>query len=238
MALSNSVTLAQTTLPDKPEVVLVTGGTFIMGSTVEEYATPHPVTLNSYSIGRYPVTVGQYKKYCTANGISMLDEPSWDWNDNQPIVKVNYNDAVAYCNWLGEQYGGDWRLPTEAEWEFAARRGNKSQNFTYSGSNDLDEVAWNSGNADGKNQRVGTKKANELGIFDMSGNVWEWCKDCYGDYSNAAQINPKGATSGAYRVMRGGSCEYSAAYCHVAYRFFNGLSNRDKDVGFRVVLAQ
>lgn len=209
-----------------------------MGSIVEEDATPHTVTLSSYSIGKYPVTLGQYKKYCTSTGISMPDEPSWGWNDKQPIVKVNYNDAVAYCNWLGEQYGGDWSLPTEAQWEFAARGGNNSQNFNYSGSDDLDEVAWNSDNTGSKTQTVGRKKANELGIYDMSGNVWERCKDWYSEYSNAPQTNPKGLTSGAYRVMRGGSWEYSAAYCHVDYRFFNAPSNRDKDVGFRVVLSQ
>ncbi len=235
MALSSSITPSETTLPDKPEVVLVTGGTFTMGNSVDEDATPHDVTLSSYSIGKYPVTVGQYKKYCTATGISMPDEPNWGWNDKQPIVKVNYNDAVAYCNWLGEQYGGDWSLPSEAQWEFAARGGNKSQNFNYSGSNDLDEVGCY---ADSKTQNVGRKKANELAIFDMCGNMWEWCKDWYGEYSSATQINPKGAASGAYRVMRGGSWEYSAAYCRVSYRFFNGPSNRDNDVGFRVVVSK
>jgi formylglycine-generating enzyme required for sulfatase activity len=151
---------------------------------------------------------------------------------------VNYNDAVAYCNWLGETYNGDWRLPTEAQWEFAARGGNKSNGYTYSGSDDLDEVAWYADNAGGKTQTVGRKKANELGIFDMSGNVWEWCKDWYGDYSNAAQTNPKGATSGTGRVLRGGSWIRSAADCRVANRDDDDPSHRIGIYGFRVVLSQ
>ena len=141
-----------------------------MGSTVEKDETPHQVTLSSYSIGKYEVTVGQYKAYCTATGTPMPDAPQWGWNDKHPMVNVNYNDAVAYCNWLGEEYGGDWRLPTEAQWEFAAKGGNNSKGYTLSGGNDLDELAWYANNAGGKTQSVGLKKPNELGIYDMSGN--------------------------------------------------------------------
>jgi formylglycine-generating enzyme required for sulfatase activity len=230
---------AQTTpLPAKPEVVLVQGGTFTMGSTIEEDETPHSVTLSSYSIGKYPVTVGQYKKYCTATGTAMPEAPYWGWNDKHPIVNVNYNDAVAYCNWLGKTYGGDWRLPTEAQWEFAARGGNKSRHYTYSGSNDLDAVGWYADNAGSKIHAVATKNTNELGIYDMSGNVWEWCKEWYGNYSAAAQTNPKGATSGSYRVLRGGSWCYSAATCRVANRINFDPSYRNDYNGFRVVLSQ
>jgi formylglycine-generating enzyme required for sulfatase activity len=237
-AITSLIAQAQTTIPDKPEVILVAGGTFTMGSSVEKDETPHSVTLSSYSIGKYPVTVGQYKKYCTATGTAMPAAPSWGWNDKHPIVNVNYNDAVAYCNWLGETYNGDWRLPTEAQWEFAARGGNKSNGYTYSGSDDLDEIAWYADNAGGKTQTVGRKKANELGMYDMIGNVWEWCKDWYGDYSSAAQTNPKGATSGTYRVLRGGSWSRSATYCRVAYRYYFDPSSRISNCGFRVVLSQ
>jgi sulfatase modifying factor 1 len=234
-----SNTFAQTTIPDKPEVILVKGGTFTMGSSVETDETPHTVTLSSYSIGKYPVTVGQYKKYCTATGTAMPEAPSWGWNDKHPMVMVNYDDGVAYCNWLGKTYGGDWRLPTEAQWEFAARGGTKSNKYTYSGSDDLDEVGWYADNAGGKTQTVGRKKANELGIYDMSGNVWEWCKDWYGDYSTTAQTNPKGATSGSSRVMRGGSWDDSASYCRVSYRnFIDPAYHSDFIFGFRVVLSQ
>jgi len=227
-----------TTLPDKPEVVTVEGGTFTMGSSVETDETPHTVTLSSYSIGKYPVTVGQYKKYCTATGTAMPEAPSWGWKDKHPMVNVNYNDAVAYCNWLGETYGGDWRLPTEAQWEFAARGGTKSNKYTYSGSDDLDEVGWYADNAGGKTQTVGRKKANELGIYDMSGNVWEWCKDWYGDYSATAQTNPKGATTGSYRVLRGSGWDDSASACRVATRNFGDPAGRNGSRGFRVLLSQ
>ena len=227
-----------TTLPDKPEVVLVQGGTFTMGSSVEKDETPHTVTLSSYSIGKYPVTVGQYKKYCTATGTAMPQAPSWGWNDKHPMVMVNYDDAVAYCNWLGETYGGDWRLPTEAQWEFAARGGTKSNKYTYSGSDDLDEVGWYDDNAGGKTQTVGRKNRNELGIYDMSGNVYEWCKDWYGDYSATTQTNPKGATSGSSRLLRGGSWAYSATICRVANRYYVDPAYRDITYGFRVVLSQ
>lgn len=229
---------AQTTIPDKPEVVLVTGGTFTMGSSVEKDETPHTVTLSSYSIGKYPVTVGQYKKYCTATGTAMPEAPSWGWNDKHPMVNVNYKDAVAYCNWLSETYGGDWRLPTEAEWEFAARGGNKSNGYTYSGSNDLDEVGWYGNNAGSKTHAVATKNPNELGIYDMSGNVWEWCKDLYGTYSSATETSPKGATNGSNRVLRGGSWYFAASACRVANRSGIDPSFRNVASGFRMVLSQ
>jgi sulfatase modifying factor 1 len=229
---------AQSTIADKPEVVLVQGGTFTMGSNVEDNETPHSVSLGTFSIGKYPVTVEQYKKYCTATATAMPQAPSFGWNDKHPMVNINYNDAVAYCNWLGKTYGGDWRLPTEAQWEFAARGGTKSNKYTYSGSDDLDEVAWYAVNAGGTTQTVGRKKPNELGIYDMSGNVWEWCEDWYGDYSAIAQTNPTGATSGSFRVMRGGSWLSSATRCRVAYRYNYHPVYRYYIDGFRVVLSQ
>ena len=200
--------------------------------------TPHSVTLSSFSIGKYPVTVGQYKKYCTATGTAMPEAPIWGWNDKHPMVMVNYNDAVTYCNWLGETYSGDWRLPTEAQWEFAARGGTKSNNYTYSGSNDLDEVGWFADNTGYKIQTIGRKKPNELGIYDMSGNVWEWCKDWYGYYSATAQTNPKGATSSSIRVLRGGSSLETATNCRVAFRNDYDPAIRYAMFSFRVVLSQ
>ena len=209
-----------------------------MGSTVEEIETPHSVTVSSFSIGKYEVTVGQYKAYCAATGTAMPYAPEWGWNDKHPMVNISYNEAVAYCNWLGEEYGGDWRLPTEAEWEFAARGGNNSKGYTYSGGNDLDELAWYADNAGGKTQTAGRKKSNELGIYDMSGNVWERCKDWYGDYSSSAQSNPKGPSSGSRRVLRGGSCGNAATDCRVANRTYCSPGNRYDDSGFRVLFSQ
>jgi formylglycine-generating enzyme required for sulfatase activity len=222
----------------KPIMILVEGGTFTMGSTVEKDETPHSVTLSSFKMGKYEVTVGQYKKYCTDTGTAMPETPSWGWVDSHPIVNVNYNDAIAYCNWLGDEYGGDWSLPTEAQWEYAVRGGNKSNNYTYGGSNELDEVAWYKENAGEKTQTVGRKKPNELGIYDMSGNAYEWCKDLYGGYSAIAQTNPKGAKSGYSRVLRGGGWSRTASGCHVTYRACNDPAYRCDNYGFRVVLSQ
>jgi len=221
-----------TTLPDKPEVILVQGGTFTMGSSVEEDEKPHLQKLESYSIGKYPVTVGQYKKYCTATGTAMPVSPFYGWNDKSPIVNVNYYDAVAYCRWLGKQYGGDWRFPTEAQWEFAARGGNESKGYTYSGGNDLEEVAWYRQNSGYKSHTVGLKKPNELGIYDMSGNVSEWCKNWYGEY------NPKFTSHDPFIVIRGGSWFDSATSCRVACRDYFDPSYSNERHGFRVVLSQ
>ena len=229
-----------TIIPDKPEVILVSGGTFNMGSNNggDDGKPVHSVTLSSYSIGKYPVTVGQYKKFCSATDRKMPKTPLWGWNDKHPMVMVNYDDAVSYCNWFGETYGGDWRLPTEAEWEYAARGGNKSSSYEYSGSNDIDRVGWYAGNAGGQTQSVGKKTPNELGIYDMSGNVWEWCKDWYGPYTSAAQTNPKGAASGSYRVLRGGGWFFASTRCRVAHRDYSGPGYRLDCYGFRVVLSQ
>lgn len=229
----NSTSSGQNTFPDKPEVVLLTGGTFIMGRTDMLDAAPHSVTLKSYSVGKYEVTVGQYKKYCTATGHSMPKVPSWGWNEKHPIVNVNYDDAVKYCKWLSETYAEDWQLPTEAQWEFAAKDGTKSQGYFYSGCNNLDEV----GCYDSDEPRTGgQKKANELGIYDMSGNVFEWCKDWFGPYTGSIQTNPQGATSGSARAIRGGSFYGHAAYCPIARRNFRHFTELHEIIGFRVVL--
>lgn len=229
------------TIPDKPEVVFVEGGTFTMGDGSDSDNPAHTVTLSSYSIGKYPVTVGQYKKFCDATGRSMPEKtPAWGWQDKHPMVYVTYNDAVAYCNWLGEEYGGDWRLPTEAEWEYAARGGNKKERYTYSGGNDLDRVGWYADNAGGQTNSVGRKSPNGLGIYDLSGNVYEWCRDWYDQdyYFNSPQSNPRGSTSGSFRIVRGGSWNNSAASCRVAIRTDFLPSASYKITGFRVVLPQ
>ena len=233
---------APANIPDKPEMIQVEGGIFNMGSNQESDEKPvHQVRLSSFKISKYPVTVGQYKAFVAATGRSMPDEtPKWGWQDKHPMVYVNYNDAVAYCNWLGEKYGGDWRLPTEAQWEYAARGGQKSRGYTYAGGNDLWDVAWFEDNAGGQTQAVGRKKANELGIHDMSGNVWEWCRDWYdGDYyANSPSSNPRGPSSGANRVLRGGGWFNSAASGRVANRINYAPSYRTSNRGFRVVLSQ
>lgn len=223
-----------------PEMVTVKGGTFTMGDTEMEAEidakTTHQVTLKTFKIAKKETTVAQWKTFCIATGRIMPEAPSWGWVDSHPIVRVNHDDAIAYCKWLGEEYGGGWRLPTEAEWEFAARGGNKSSGYKYSGSNNLDEVAWY---VVDKTQSVGTKKANELGIFDMSGNVSEWCQDWYFlTYGSYPKRNPKGPIFGTYRIVRGGSFMNLSKYCRVAYRNATAPTSGYNDCGFRVVLSQ
>ena len=232
-------TNAQTTTP-KPVMIAIAGGTFTMGSNSgESNEKPiHSVTVNSFSIGKYEVTVAEYKSFCEAAGRTMPEAPSWGWNDKHPMVSVSFDDANAYCNWLSEATCKNYRLPTEAEWEYAARGGSRSSGYSYAGSDDLDEVGWSSDNAGGQTQACGRKKANELGLYDMSGNVWEWCNDWYGDYISSPATNPKGPTSGSSRVLRGGSWNYAAARCLVADRTGDTPSARFDFNGFRVVSPQ
>lgn len=223
-----------------PEMITVEGGSFTMGGTESDEKPTHTVTISSFSMGKYEVTVAEYKAFCSAAGRTMPTAPTWGWNDKHPMVYVSFDDANAYCNWLSETTGKNYRLPTEAEWEYAARGGNKSRGYMYAGSDDLDEAGWSSDNAGGQTQACGRKKANELGLYDMSGNVWEWCKDWYSDsyYSNSPSTNPKGPSFGSYRVLRGGSWDYRAANCRVANRSLNSPGHRRNDIGFRVVVPQ
>jgi formylglycine-generating enzyme required for sulfatase activity len=207
------------------EMVFVEGGTFWMGAQSADPNAPnydtkadddespvHQVTLSDYCIGKYPVTQAQWKAVMGSN-------PSYSKGDNLPVETVSWNDVQDFICELNRQTGKNYRLPTEAEWEFAARGGNSSRGYKYSGSNDVGSVAWYDENSGNKTHLVGTKQASELGIYDMSGNVWEWCNDWYGSYSRNSQTNPKGASSGSYRVFRGGSWSNYARYVRVSYRY-------------------
>jgi formylglycine-generating enzyme required for sulfatase activity len=163
---------------------------------------------------------------------------SYGLGNYYPAYYVSYNDIVnIFLPRLNKITGGDYRLPTEAEWEYAARGGNKSQGYKYSGSNTIGDVAWYYDNSGSKTHAVGTKQANELGIYDMSGNVYEWCSDWYGAdyYSSSRQTNPMGPSSGSYRVIRGGSWCNRARYCRVSIRGSNFPSIRYDLIGFRLV---
>ena len=152
----------------------------------------------------------------------------------KPVENVNWEDCQTFIKKLNQLTGKKFRLPTEAEWEFAARGGVKSKGYKYSGSNTLGTVAWFDDNAGRSTHDVKTKRPNELGLYDMTGNVWEWCSDWNGDYSSSSQTNPRGASSGSHRVNRGGSWFNYARYCRVSYRNFNTPALRNYDLGLRL----
>lgn len=206
-----------------------------MGSDEYENEKPiHTVEISSFRIGKYPVTFEEYDAYCQATGAKKPDGMG-QGKGRHPVVNVSWEDAQNYCLWLSEKTGKTYRLPTEAEWEFAARGGTLSQGFLYAGGNDISEVAWYTKNSGYETHSVGGKKANELGLHDMSGNVWEWCSDWYGDYPAGAQTNPTGPASGSYRVYRGGCAWFDAVDCRPAHRGRSTPTLRRDYLGFRLV---
>ena len=159
--------------------------------------------------------------------------------DNYPMYYISWNDCKEFISKLNALTGKNFRMPTEAEWEYAARGGSKSRGYKYSGSNRLGDVAWYYDNSDLKTHEVGTKSPNELGLYDMNGNVWEWCSDWYGDYSSASQTNPKGPDSGTNRVYRGGSLCDDASICRCSgHRSDSDPGNRFSTLGLRLCLFE
>ncbi len=220
------------------EMVYVEGGTFMMGATAEQgddayddENPTHQVTLSDYAICKFEVTQALWMAV-------MGNNPSYFKGDNRPVERVSWNDCQEFIKKLNGLTGKSFRLPTEAEWEYAARGGNKSKGYKYSGSNDIDEVAWYDGNSGSQPHPVGTKKPNELGIYDMSGNVLEWCNDWYGDYTLTPANNPTGPSSGSLRVIRGGCWVNDAWDCRVSFRYRFYPDDRDYFMGFRLVLPQ
>ena len=167
----------------------------------------------------------------------MGNNPSYFKGDNLPVENVSWDDCKKFISKLNSLTGQNFRLPTEAEWEFAARGGNNSNRYQYSGSNELGDVAWYDGNCGYKTHVVATKQPNELGLYDMSGNVWEWCSDCFGNYSSSSLTNPTGPNSGYSRVCRGGSWLKDAWYCRSSLRFNYGHDRSHSDLGLRLVLV-
>ena len=168
----------------------------------------------------------------------MGSNPSEYKGDNLPVETVSWNDCQEFISKLNSMTGRKFRLPTEAEWEYSARGGKKSRSYQYSGSSNITDVAWYDGNSGSKPHPVGTKQANELGIYDMSGNVYEWCSDWYGSYSSSSQTNPTGADSGSKRVYRGGSWYEYAWSCRLSNRYFNTPDFRIDDLGLRLALSE
>ena len=216
------------------DMVYVKGGTFTMGATAEQgsdaYSNEkptHSVTVSDFYIGKYEVTQAQWRAVMGKN-------PSYFSGDNNPVEYVSWKDIQKFLKKLNAKTGKKFRLPTEAEWEYAARGGNQSKGYKYSGSNSIGDVAWYTDNSSRKTHPVGQKTPNELGIYDMSGNVWEWCQDWYGSYSSSSQTNPTGPSGGSYRVLRGGSWHDYAGYCRVSYRNFSTPDYRNFSYGFRL----
>ena len=218
-------------------MIPVSGGTFSMGATSEmtepysDEKPTHQVTLSSYYIGETEVTQALWKAVMGSN-------PSYFKGDNLPVETVSWDDCQTFIRKLNGLTGRHFRLPTEAEWEFAARGGNQSRHTQYSGSDNIDEVAWYYGNSGNKTHPVKTKQPNELGIYDMTGNVWEWCQDWYGDYSSYAQTNPTGASSGSYRVDRGGSWRGDPWNCRSSGRYYDAPDGEYRSHGLRLVLSE
>ncbi len=240
-----------TTIVEIEGMIYVAGGTFEMGnpdaSIGDSDERPvHSVTLSSYYIGKYEVTQAQWESV-------MEENYSYFEGSDHPVENVSWLNAIKFCNALSASEGltlsytvngaevtvnpnaNGYRLPTEAQWEYAARGGSLSAGYLYSGSDNIDEVAWFGDNSGGATHPVGTKQANELGIYDMTGNVWEWCWDWYGDYSSNSQTDPYGPTSGSFRVIRGGGWYDAAVGCRAFDRLSRNPSNMDGYLGLRLV---
>ena len=217
-------------------MVYVEGGTFTMGATAEQgsdadgFEKPtHQVTLSTFYIGKYEVTQAEWKAVMGTN-------PSHFKGDNLPVEFVSWDDCQEFIRKLNELTGKQFRLPTEAEWEYAARGGKRSYGAKYAGGGDIGNVAWYKENSNSTTHPVGLKRANELGLYDMTGNVWEWCQDRYGKYSSTSQTNPQGPGSGRDRVLRGGCWGNVARYCRLSGRIYDFPGIRTNGIGLRLVL--
>ena len=226
-------------------LVRVEGGTFLMGAqrtdsqsnnydaeAQDDESPVHEVTLDDYYIGKFEVTQREWR---TIMDYELDWTEQYGRGDDFPAYNVSRTEALRFMEKLSAMTSLSFRLPTEAQWEYAARGGNKSQHYRYSGSNAVDEVAWHKENANGTVHPVGSRQPNELGLFDMSGNLWEWCLDTYGEYPATPQTNPV-ANSGNKFVLRGGSWTYLPSYCRVTCRDSYSDDNASISVGFRVCL--
>lgn len=233
------------------KMIFVKGGTFQMGSYSgdDDEKPVHSVTVSDFYMGEFEVTQALWKEVMGTSIYQQRDKANTSWptrgvGADYPMYYVNHTEAEEFCGRLNQRLrsqlpdGYVFALPTEAEWEYAARGGNKSNAYTYSGSNYLSDVGWYTDNSSSSTHMVGSKRANELGLYDMSGNVYEWCSDWYGSYSSSAQADPQGPYSGSYRVLRGGSWDCGASRCRVSLRGDNTPSYRFNRSGFRLALVR
>jgi formylglycine-generating enzyme required for sulfatase activity len=215
----------------------LSGNSFSMGSEESDAESDekpvHTVRVGEFYMGKYEVTFAEYDKFCDATSRTKPSDVNWG-RGNRPVINVSWDDATAYCEWLSSTTGKTYRLPTEAEWEYSARGG---ESYKYAGGNDPNATAWNRANSDSKTHPVGQKQANGFGLYDMAGNVWEWCNDWKGDYSSNSQSNPIGAATGSDRVLRGGGWRGVARDCRVSHRDYDTPAYRSYYLGFRVVCS-
>ena len=216
------------------DMVYVAGGTFTMGALPNDKKAwgdekpRHQVTLSSFYISKYEVTQELWQAVMGSN-------PSYFKGDLQrPVENVSWDDCQTFIRKLNELTGEQFRLPTEAEWEYAAKGGQKSRGYLYSGSNDIGSVAWYDDNSNNTTHPVGQKQPNELGLYDMSSNVLEWCLDWYGTYPSSAQTNPAGPSSASHRVNRGGCWKNPARNCRASFRYFSSPGNSYSYLGLRL----
>ena len=244
-----------------PEMVYLPGGTFKMGDVQgkgrDNERPVHEVTVDAFAIGRYPVTVGEFRRFVEAKGYQTEAEreggayvygkewwrqkPDANWrnpyfpqDDQHPVVCLSWSDAIAYCEWLSEQTGERYWLPTEAQWEYACRASSEAAYCFGDDAGRLEEYAWYSKNSERKTHPVGQKRANAWGLYDVHGNVWEWVQDWYGSYSKEPQSNPSGPETGSARVVRGGSWLHDADRCRSAVRNDADPGHRISNLGFRL----
>jgi formylglycine-generating enzyme len=213
----------------EPDMVTVQGGRFAMGGNENTNEKPiYTVTLSSFKIAKYETTLAQWQQVMGSNPSGRKDCMDC------PVTAVGWDDIQIFIKKLNTLTGKNYRLPTEAEWEYAARGGTKSKKFEYAGSNDINEVAWTSANSGSNNHPVGQKKPNELGLYDMSGNAWEWCSDWYDEnyYGKSPGNDPKGPATGRYNVIRGGNWGREPAASRIAYRIGDKIGLRW--IGFRL----
>jgi formylglycine-generating enzyme required for sulfatase activity len=253
----------------KPQMVYVQGGDFIMGNNqgaMQDEKPEHKVNLSSFWIGKYEVTVGEFRKFMDShtyvtdaeksgysytydgkNLIYLKKGSTWECDvlgnkrineEDHPVIHVSQNDANAYCKWLSKQSGKAYRLPTEAEWEYAAKGGVRHDKFLYSGGDHMEKVGWYGLNSGLVTHPVGKKAPNGLGIYDMSGNAWEWCSDKYGPYCAAEQTDPAGADTGSTGVMRGGGWRFYVIYTRCTARRDAPPEFNGSGPGFRLASSE
>lgn len=244
--LSKIITIKQSESPwyDSFEMIPVESGTFLMGAqkdlserdNYDEYAYPiespvHSVTINAYYIGKFEVTQAQWFA-------AMGNNPSSVQGDNLPVENITWEQVQEFITRLNQMSGKNFRLPTEAEWEFAAKGGKKTNNYKYSGFSVLAACGWYYSNSESTIHEIGSKYPNELGIYDMSGNVREWCNDWFANYPTYAENNPQGPSSGNLKINRGGSWTTSAINCRNSYRHTDFPNEASNDLGFRLALSE